>query len=57
MPEPAERDIAQAAAYRVADDQRAGEDRDGGRHAEDNGDIGPPVIDGAGDSELGQSHG
>ena len=42
-----DRDVAQAAAHGVADEQRAGEHRDSRRHAERHGEVRPPVIPGA----------
>ena len=42
-PEPAERDLAQAAPHRIADDQRAREHRGCRRNAEQHGQIRPPV--------------
>ena len=42
--EPADRDIAQAAAHRVADEQRAGEHRHRRRHAQHDGQVRAPVI-------------
>ena len=44
--------IAQAAAHRVADEQRAGEHRHRGRHADDHGEVRPPVIAQAAGDEL-----
>ena len=49
-PEPLQREIAQAAAHRIADDERARQHRGRGRHAEEHGQVGAPVeADAAGD--------
>ena len=42
--EPAERDVAEAAAHRVADDKRARQHRHGRRHAEHHREVRAPVI-------------
>jgi hypothetical protein len=49
-PEPLQHEIAQAAAHRVADQQRAGEHRHRRRHAGDHGEVGAPVVAQAGDA-------
>ncbi len=49
--QPLEDEIAQAAAHRIADQERTGEHRDGGGDADDNGHIGPPVVSKAAKNE------
>ena len=51
-----DRDVAQAAAHRVADEQRAGEHRDRRRHAERDGEVRAPVIPGAAKDQAGRGH-
>ena len=50
--EPRQHQIAQAAAHRVADQQRAPEHRHRGGDAERDGDVGAPVVGGATDDEV-----
>ena len=55
--QPAERDVAQAVAHRVADDQRTGEHGHGRRHAQRHGEIGAPVKARGAEDEGGKVHG
>ena len=51
-PEPRQHEIAQAAAHRVANQQRAAEHGHRRRHAEDDGEVGAPVVGGAAENEA-----
>ncbi len=54
--QPAKRDVAETAAHRVADDQRAGEHRDRCGHAKQDGEVRAPVVSGAPRDERPERH-
>ncbi len=51
-----EREIAQAAPHRVADDQRTRQHRHRGRDAEHDGQVGAPMVTGARNCQIVQCH-
>src|SRR6185295_14818295 len=54
--DPLEDEVAEAAAHRVADEQRAGQHGDRRRDAEHDGRVGAPVIEDPAANEIARPH-